>query len=441
MMRRLSPFWFIFILLIVAVAAFFWWQRDGLASPDSDEVAASEAEVAEWLRDIVVPFEAVEPDGNCDDLRPFMEMVGEARIVSLGEATHGTHEFFTMKHRLLQCLVQHEGFTAFGIEANLPESDRINEYVLHGTGDPVQLLAGLDLWVWNNQELLDLIEWMRVYNQSASQPVVFVGFDMQFARVAMDAVVAGVQAVDRAAAVQVEQGYGCLRPFEHYGGWAEYAKLSETEHQTCRASLQTVYDLIAANEAIYGARTLRYAGVVLQANDLWYAPADDVRDRYMAENVTWQLEQLGSEAKIVLWGHNLHVNDKPGWLGGFLREEYGDEMVVVGFAMHSGTFTARTHAPDEAEHNVVKAHSLAYVDEHSFEHVFQLVGFPRFYVDFRAIEPDRNEAKWLLSQQLFHSRVGAAYGAVFHDPKLETISERYDVMIFMAETTASQLLP
>jgi hypothetical protein len=62
-------------------------------------------------------------------------------------------------------------------------------------------------------------------------------------------------------------------------------------------------------------------------------------------------------------------------------------------------------------------------------------------VDFRAIEPDRNEAKWLLSQQLFHSRVGAAYGAVFHDPKLETISERYDVMIFMAETTASQLLP
>ena len=109
-------------------------------------------------------------------------LVGQARVVALGEATHGTREFFQLKHRMLEFLVEEMGFRVFAIEANWPECLAINDYVLHGEGDPEEALAGIYFWTWNTEEVLELIEWMRRYNADPAheQKLKFYGVDMQY---------------------------------------------------------------------------------------------------------------------------------------------------------------------------------------------------------------------------------------------------------------------
>src|SRR5512147_1133880 len=120
------------------------------ASSHDDDLAAA----GEWLRGAAVPFGQIDPGDKLDDLEPLRQIVGNARIVSLGEATHGTREFFQMKHRILRFLVERMGFTAFAIEATWPEANRLDRYVRTGEGDPAVLLSGLYFWTWNTDEVL-----------------------------------------------------------------------------------------------------------------------------------------------------------------------------------------------------------------------------------------------------------------------------------------------
>lgn len=144
---------------------------------------------AAWLRDHAFPLAGVEAGEGFDDLRPLRALIGDARIVSLGEPTHGTREAFQLKHRLLEYLVTELGFTLFSIEASSPESFRLNDYVLRGQGDPRALIKGMYFWTWDTEEVLAMVEWMRTYNQSAladgRRPVQFTGFDMQTDTVAL----------------------------------------------------------------------------------------------------------------------------------------------------------------------------------------------------------------------------------------------------------------
>ena len=119
-----------------------------------------------------------------DDLQPLKKIVGDARIVALGEATHGTREFFQLKHRTVEFLASQMGFTIFSIEASMPEAYKLNDYVLKGEGDPAQLLKGMYFWTWDTQEVLDMVLWMREFNRSGRGHVVFTGFDMQYPAVA-----------------------------------------------------------------------------------------------------------------------------------------------------------------------------------------------------------------------------------------------------------------
>ena len=118
------------------------------------------------------------------DLEPLAALIGNARVVALGEATHGTAEFFRMKHRIIEFLASHLGFTIFAIEANMPEAYALNAYIINGEGDPAKLLQGLYFWTWNTQEVLDMIEWMRDFNRTGRGRIQFTGFDMQTCTVA-----------------------------------------------------------------------------------------------------------------------------------------------------------------------------------------------------------------------------------------------------------------
>ena len=141
-----------------------------------------------WLRANAIALKTVEAGNGFDDLQPLKAAIGSARLVSLGEATHGTREIFQMKHRLTEFLASELGFTIFAIEANMPEAYRLNDYVLHGTGDPKALLEGMYFWTWNTEEVLAMIEWMRRFNASGTGRIEFVGFDMQTPTVAIEIV-------------------------------------------------------------------------------------------------------------------------------------------------------------------------------------------------------------------------------------------------------------
>lgn len=173
------------------------------AEPAPEELA--------WLKEHALAFKTAEAGRGFDDLRGLKELIGNARVVALGEGTHGTREFFQMKHRLVAYLASELGFTIFSIEANLPEAYRLNDYVLHGQGDPKELIAGMYFWTWNTEEVLAMVEWMRRFNESGQGRIEFTGFDMQTPDVAMQIVLDFLRRAEPDYAATAEVIYAAAR--------------------------------------------------------------------------------------------------------------------------------------------------------------------------------------------------------------------------------------
>ncbi len=199
-----------------------------LAQPPHGEGTLA-PEQAAWLHEHAVELATVSPGSGFQDLTPLRTMVGDARIVGLGEGTHGTREFFRAKHRILEYLVEEMGFSIFSIEANMPEACAINDYVMGKEGDAAELLAGLYFWTWNTEEVREMVEWMRAFNareksRGSMRRVQFTGNDMQTHTVALrkleaflqryDPLFAAAHAEDLAAlrrhSPHADVGYGCV---------------------------------------------------------------------------------------------------------------------------------------------------------------------------------------------------------------------------------------
>ena len=162
-----------------------------------DEVKA----VTGWLAERAIPLSGVRAGAGFDDLRPLKSILKDVRVVGLGEATHGTREFFQFKHRMLEFLVKEMGFTVFAIEASYPACWNINEYVLTGKGDPAAALASQGFWTWDTHEVADMIAWMRDYNTTATEgrKVRFLGYDIQHLGRVMTVVTAYLDRLDPSA--------------------------------------------------------------------------------------------------------------------------------------------------------------------------------------------------------------------------------------------------
>src|SRR5207244_3265201 len=180
--------------------------------------ASEDQTVVEWIRAHAVPLKTVEAGHGFSDMEPLKSIVGDARIVSLGEATHGTREFFQLKHRMLEFLASEMGFTVFSIEANMPEAYRLNDYVLNGNGDPAKLIKGMYFWTWDTQEVLDMVLWMREFNKSGKGRVQFTGFDMQTPNVAADIVRDFVDKNDTKYADALRKASDVAKAAPHAGG-------------------------------------------------------------------------------------------------------------------------------------------------------------------------------------------------------------------------------
>lgn len=215
------------------------------------------ADPGPWLRENAVPLRSAQPGQDFTDLQPLKKIVGEARVVSLGEATHGSREFFQLKHRLLEFLATEMGFTIFSIEANMPEAYRLNEYVLTGKGDPAALLKGMYFWTWDTEEVLAMIQWMRTFNASGKGRVEFTGFDMQTPTVALKNVTDFIAQRDAAYA----------------GKLKEAAALVGSPAQSGRPSFGVV--TFSTPAAALAGKKVRYSGFIRTADvkgeaQLWF---------------------------------------------------------------------------------------------------------------------------------------------------------------------------
>ncbi|HEX9990951.1 MAG TPA: erythromycin esterase family protein [Chloroflexia bacterium] len=401
------------------------------------------ANATRWLREHAVPLNTTEPNDDFSDLMHLKQFIGSARIVSLGEATHGGREFFTMKHRLLRFLVKEMGFTLFGMEEGWAESLSASDYVEEGKGSAEEAVNNFLAWPWQTQEVIDMLRWMRGYNEGrgSAPEISFQGFDMQEPGGAMSVVIAYLQRVDAPAGERAAARYRCL------GSLFDYPSMPQEAKAQCRAGLQQVHDELAAHRGPYEAASSAQAftqaqfaaRIVLQAEEL-FSKSDNyqVRDRYMAENLAWLLEQRGPDAKAVVWGHNGHVgtaqyagHEYPS-MGMHLRQKYGDAMRVIGFEFNGGSFNATSGR--------LGVNTVAAAPEGSYGQYFHSADIPLFFLDLRGIRRGSDATDWLVGPRRIWDIGHRFYPA---DPLLATaevsLPQTFDGVIFVDMITPTTL--
>jgi erythromycin esterase len=438
---------------------------DDPSGPSSDpgESGTGEVppEVVTWLRANGKAFSTPQAGTGFADLQFLKDMVGDATVVALGEATHGTREFFLMKHRILELLVQEMGFSLFAIEATWPECNRLNEYVQTGEGDPAVLLSGLYFWTWNTQEVLDMILWMRAHNENpgGAPPVSFLGFDVQFPGMAIHNVIEYLSVVDPPAAERASEQYSCMLRYANGPDGArptqsQYGDQAQAYRDECLQELTAVRDSLLAHQDLYVAASSatefatadRSARVVLQFEDMESGRTRGARDEFMAENAIWLHEQGGADSRIVLWAHNGHVADNPSYAGGssmgwHLRRHYSDDLVIVGFDFYQGGFRAVTRT-SSGTYSGVANHTVGPAPEGSYEYYFHSAEMEQMVLDARNVDPGTASTSWLFGPRLMRS-IGAVFapanpGAYLHQV---SIPSRYDLVINFDNTSAAVGLP
>jgi erythromycin esterase len=413
-----------------------------------------------WLKEQAKPFVTAKAESGLDDLTAFKTMVGDAKIIGLGEATHGTREFFQMKHRLLEYLVKEMSFTTFAIEATYPEAYAVNDYVLNGVGNAKTALKNLYFWTWNTQEVLDMIEWMRRYNQTvtADKKVKFLGFDMQSPTNAIAYVQNFVRRLEPAEAKNVSDNLACFR-LTHASGqaslaYAEYYKTPSETQKKCQESYQTVHkwlttnrqQLIAKSSSLEFERALRHLVIAQQGLKMFgidftnnFIEVLNSRDQSMAENVEWLLENETGNGKIVLWAHNGHVQFSRWlgvqWMGTHLKAKNGANYLSVGFSFERGSVTALDL---DSEYRLRAMTIPNNPNPESLESFLQTANTPRFLLDLRTVNPATKT--WLNQNRPMHW-IGAGLSLRQNSHVISSnVLESHDVLIHFADTSASVLL-
>ncbi|HEY0512772.1 MAG TPA: erythromycin esterase family protein [Thermoanaerobaculia bacterium] len=414
------------------------------AEGPAPSAAPPTAAAVAWLKGHAIPFDTAEAGHGFADLQPLRKLIGDAHVVALGEGTHGTREFFQMKHRLTELLAGEMGFTLFAIEANMPEAYKVNDYVLTGQGDPKELLKGMYFWTWNTQEVLDMILWMRTFNQSQEAKsgkarIQFLGFDMQTPDVAAQNVrgfLAKAEPDAAGGAAEADAAYALVTALTdrmHPSTAADPQAAAESAAAAARKVLQH----LEARRDAYVAHLpktevdweIQNARVVVQAAEL-LSKGHGLRDRSMADNVAWILGQAPPGSKIVLWAHNAHVHKTEGAMGQFLADRLGKDMVVLGFGFSEGIYNAvgdNGLGPQEALPPVAG----------SVESYLRAAGLPRLILDLRGVPADAPAAPWLDQPRPFRE-IGAMAARCAFSPVV--ISREFDGLIYFDQTHPSALL-
>jgi erythromycin esterase len=412
-------------------------------------ISDADPEVQRWVAEHAIPLVSVEPGHGFADMEPLRAVVGDARVVALGEATHGTREFFQLKHRMLEFLVTQMGFTLFGIEATMPEAFELNEYVLHGKGDPKKALTHVYFWTWNTEEVLAMIEWMRAYNADPAHTdkLEFYGFDMQSPPYAVGYVVDYLRVVDPSHARKVERALELLMDPFMLGLQADW-KLAQRQRVTAAARAlvrrfeRRRADYIARSNAQAYELAAQHARVAADGAEVRvgahvpdFSRLARVRDAAMAKNIEWILARRPGQ-KLVVWAHNGHVATAGEFpMGQELRKTLGSTMVVFGFAFYRGAFRARNwDSPSRELHDF----TVPPAPRNSLDALLASTKLPVFALDLRETSHDEAAASWFAAEHETWS-VGAVYSFALRTVRWrEVTKDRYDALLYVENTTAAR---
>lgn len=408
--------------------------------------------------------------GSAQDYDALLKASGDARFVLIGEASHGTHEFYQQRAEITKRLIQEKGFIAVAVEADFPNADRVDRFVRGISKDTTarEALDDLDdfpLWMWRNTDVLDFVTWLRQHNDTLPDygaKVGFYGLDLYSMFASMEAVLTYLEQVDPEAAKQARHRYSC---FDHAGEDSESYGYAATSGLNAPCEDEAVNQLmelqrrreeyaqpdgnVAEDEffdAEQNARLVKNAEAYYRSMFQRRVSSWNVRDRHMAEtldHLAAHLERQGKLPKVVVWAHNSHLGDaratdmkKLGeWnLGQLVRERYGQDAFLVGFTTYSGTVAAASHWGDPP-----KFKQLRPALPESYETILHQVELPQFWLDLR----DQNSAVAGLRQPRLERAIGVIYS-----PRTERRSHyfqaqlpaQFDAVIHIDNTSAVEPL-
>jgi erythromycin esterase-like protein len=401
---------------------------------------------------------AAEPLPPLDDEEAFGAMFdrfGDARVVLLGEASHGTSEFYRARAAITRRLIERHGFTIVAVEADWPDAAHIDRYV-RGQAQrdfPADSFTRFPRWMWRNEEVRGFVRWLRGHNDGAGRKVSFRGLDVYSLATSMRAVLDYLDEADREAAKAARKRYACLTPWHAEPELYGRAALMGTKHGCEDAVVQQLQELLDKRlgflsedgEALFEAR--QNAHVVRAAEQYYrvmYRSSVDswnLRDRHMFDTLKRVMAHEGPGAKAVVWAHNSHIGDASatmmGWQGEFnvgelCRQHFGRDAALIGFGTDRGTVACASDWDDPME---VKAVRPSRPD--SWERVFLDAGVPASLTDWRST--DRGE----LRQALGDARLERAIGVIYR-PETErqshyfeaVLADQFDVYVWFEETRA-----
>jgi erythromycin esterase-like protein/predicted phosphoribosyltransferase len=434
------------------------------STPENSEAtqrSAADSALIKALRETAYPLAR-----SARDYDPLIGRIGEARFALLGEASHGTHEFYCERAEITKRLIAEKHFAAVAVEADWPDAYRLNRYV-RGASDDVDAVEALadfrrfPTWMWRNTVVVEFIEWLRAYNDAlpaGAEKVGFYGLDLYSLHASMKAVLRYLEKVDPEAAKRARERYAC---FDHVGedtqayGLMTRLNLSKSCEEEVVGQLLELQRRAAGHlrrdgrlvddELFYAEQNARlvknaeayYRAVFLEEVSSW-----NLRDRHMAETLDALVSHLGRKggrAKIAVWEHNSHLGDARATemsqrgelnVGQLTREKYAGEAVLIGFTTHHGTVTAASDWGKSAERKRVRP-ALA----GSYEALFHTAGRDRFLLVLNDSE--------MIAQQLRNPRLERAIGVIYR-PETERQShyfrarlpDQFDAVLHFDETRA-----
>ena len=423
----------------------------------SNHQPARELSLPECIAQAAEPLPDPDEDGHFGE---WFDRFADRRVVLLGEASHGTHEFYAARAAITRRLVERHGFTIVAVEADWPDAAAIDRYIRHrphrpGLEPPFQRFP---TWMWRNTVIDRLTHDLRALNAGREPDAMagFYGLDIYNMSGSIAAVIAYLDEHDPEAAAVARQRYGCLTPWQAepatYGRAALSRGYAECEGQViaqCRDLLERALGdhdgegmfgaamnarLVASAERYY--RIMYYGGA-----ESW-----NLRDEHMADTLDHLLEHGGPSAKAVVWAHNSHIGDARATemgsvraehnIGQLVRERWGDQCALIGFGTHTGTVTA---ADDWDSPRQTKRVLPSRAD--SYERQCHDSGVPRFLLDLRA---GKHEA---LRRRLSEPRLERFIGVIYR-PETErwshyseaVLPEQFDAYVWFDETRALESL-
>jgi len=403
---------------------------------------------------------AAEPLPDIDDpaFAALFDRFADRRVVLLGEASHGTHEFYAARAAITRRFVEQHGFTIVAVEADWPDAAAIDRYVRHRehrqTARPA--FERFPTWMWRNTEIASLSHDLRALNQGRAPEAMagFYGLDIYNMSGSIEAVLAYLDEHDPEAAAVARERYGCLTPWQAepatYGRAALSRGYAECEQQVIAECRDLLARALHEDGGMFGAAM--NARLVASAERyyrvMYYGGAEswNLRDSHMAETLEHLLAQGGPQARALVWAHNSHIGDARATemgqvrgehnIGQLVRERWGSQAALIGFGTHTGTVTA---ADDWDSPRKVKRVVPSRSD--SYERQCHDSGVPRFLLDLAAGRHD------VLRQRLLEPRLERFIGVIYR-PETErwshystaVLPEQFDAFVWFDETRALEPL-